>query len=101
MKYNPVEGKLKICTRLVVEVYDDPSQQVVNPLIRNNPLIGTSIEFDDIYKTLFINYGTGYYDYVTVAEQGRLLVIYASEYSNNITPFVNWKVAKRINNYYC
>jgi len=94
MKYNPVEGKLKICTRLVLEVYDDPNQQVVNPLIRNLPLIGTSMEFDDIYKNLFINYGTGYYDYVTVNEQGRLLVIYASEYSNNITPFVNWKVKR-------
>ncbi|MBT8386390.1 MAG: T9SS type A sorting domain-containing protein [Ignavibacteria bacterium] len=94
MKYNPVEGKLKICTRLVVEVYDDPNQQVVNPLIRNFPLIGTSMEFDGIYKNLFINYGTGYYDYVTVNEQGRLLVIYASEYSNNITPFVNWKVQR-------
>jgi len=91
MKYNPAEGKLKFYTRLVVEVYDDPTQQVVNPLIRNYPLIGTSLEFNDIYKTLFINYGTGYYDYVTVTEQGRLLVIYASEYSDNITPFVNWK----------
>ncbi len=94
MKYNPAEGKLKIYTRLVVEVYDDPNQQVVNPFIRNYPLIGTSMEFNNIYKTLFINYGTGYYDYVTVTEQGRLLVIYASEYSDNITPFVNWKVER-------
>ena len=94
MKYNPTEGKLKIYTKLVVEVYDDPSQQVVNPLIRNYPLTTTSMEFDDIYKTLFINYGTGYYDYVSVTEQGRLLVIYASEYSDNITPFVNWKVQR-------
>ena len=75
MKYNPAKGKLKIYTRLVVEVYDDPNQQVVNPFIRNYPLIGTSMEFNDIYKTLFVNYGTGYYDYVTVTEQGRLLVI--------------------------
>ena len=94
MKYNPAEGKLKICTRLVVEVYDDPGQQVVNPFIRNYALTGTSMEFNDIYKTLFINYGTGYYDYVTVTEQGTLLVIYASEYSDNITPFVNWKVQR-------
>jgi len=94
MKYNPAEGKLKIYTRLVVEVYDDPGQQVVNPFIRNYPLTGASMEFDDIYKTLFINYGTGYYDYVTVTEQGRLLVIYASEYSENITPFVNWKIQR-------
>jgi hypothetical protein len=94
MKYNPTEGKLKIYTKLVVEVYDDPGQQVVNPLIRNYPLTTTSMEFDDIYKTLFINYGTGYYDYVSVTEQGRLLVIYASEYSDNITPFVNWKVQR-------
>ncbi len=94
MKYNPAEGKLKIYTRLVVEVYEDPNQQVVNPLIRNYPLAGTSMEFDHIYKTLFINYGTGNYDYVTVTEQGRLLLIYASEYSDNITPFVNWKIQR-------
>jgi len=94
MKFNPAEGKLKIYTRLVVEVYDDPSQQVINPLLRNYPLTGTSMEFDDIYKTLFINYRTGYYDYVTVVDQGRLLVIYASEYSENIKPFVNWKVQR-------
>jgi len=94
MKYNPAEGKLKICTRLVVEVYDDPGQQVVNPFIRNYALTGTSMEFNDIYKTLFVNYGTSYYDYVTVTEQGRLVVLYASEYSDNITPFVNWKVQR-------
>ena len=94
MKYNPAEGKLKIYTRLVVEVYDDPSKQVVNPFSRDYPLTGTSMEFNDIYKTLFINYGTGYYDYVNVTEQGRLLLIYASEYSDNITPFVDWKVQR-------
>ncbi len=94
MKFNPAEGKLKIYTRLVVEVYDDPSKQVVNPLIRSYPLISTSMEFENIYKTLFTNYGAGYYDYATVTEQGRLLVIFASEYSDNITPFVNWKVQR-------
>jgi hypothetical protein len=79
---------------LVVEVYDDPGQQVVNPLIRKYPLTGISMEFDNIYNTLFINYGTGYYNYVTITEQGRLLVIYASQYSENIAPFVDWKLQR-------
>ncbi len=96
MQYNPAEGKLRICTRIVIEVYSDPSVQVVNPLVRLKPFTGVSHEFIDVYKTLFVNYGLPNYNYVPLGETGRLLIIYPSIYSSDITPFYNWKIEKGI-----
>ncbi len=99
MKYNPAERKLRICNRLVVEIFEDKNLSVINPLVRNYPLTGVSKEFDQIYKNLFINFGIGSYNYVTVTEQGRLLIIYASEYSESILPFVSWKEERGLTTY--
>ncbi len=94
MQYNSDKGLLKICKRLVVEVYSDPNVSVVNPFNRTKPFIGVTKEFTGIYKTLFINYGKNYYDYVPLDETGRLLIIYPTQYASNITPFYDWKVEK-------
>ncbi len=94
MQYNPVEGKLKIFTRIVVEVYKDQAVSVVNPLVRTKPFTGVSKEFVQVYKDLFINYGSPDYDYVPIGETGRLLIIYPTVYASNITPFYEWKVEK-------
>ncbi len=94
MQYNPAQGKLRICTKITVEVYADQSVEVVNPLIRTSPFDGVSREFTGIYKSLFINYGDPGYDYVTLDETGRLLIIYPSAFASNITPFYDWKVEK-------
>ncbi len=96
MQYNPAEGKLKICTRIVIEVFADQSVPVVNPFVRLKPFTGVSKEFVDIYKSLFINYGTPNYDYVPLGETGRLLIIYPTTFASNITPFYDWKVEKGI-----
>ncbi len=96
MQFNPAEGILKICKRLVVEVYDDPSVIPVNPFIRTTPLEGVAKEFVDIYKTLFVNYGLNYCEYVPVQEIGRLLIIYPTVFASNITPFSDWKQEKGI-----
>jgi len=91
MQYNPAEQKLKICMRLVVEVYSDQSVPAVNPLIRTETLDGISKEFMGIYRSLFINFGFSHYDYVPLQETGRLLVVYPTAFASNITPFVQWK----------
>ncbi len=96
MQYNPVQGRLKICTKLIVEVFADQSVQTVNPLVRTAPLWGVSREFTDIYKSLFINYGSPGYDYIPLDETGRLLIIYPSAYASDITPFNDWKIEKGI-----
>ncbi len=94
MQYNPAEGQLKICTRLVVEVIENVNVPAVNPLQRFSPLDGVSKEFNDIYSSLFINYGHSYYDYVPLQETGRLLIVYPTAFASNITPFVEWKQQK-------
>ncbi len=91
MQYNPVEGKLRIYKRIVIEVYQDVSKAVVNPLIRTQPFIGVSSEFTEIYRSLFMNYGMDNFRYDSIPEPGRLLIIYASQYASVITPFVAWK----------
>ncbi len=96
MQYNPVRGELKICSKITVEVFADQSVEVVNPLVRTRPFAGVSREFKDIYKSLFINYGTPGYDYVTLEETGRLLIIYPPAYAANIVPFYDWKLEKGI-----
>jgi len=94
MQYNPAEQKIRICRRLVVEIFNDYNQQAVNPFTRSNPLLAVDKEFNEVYKSLFINYGMGEYNYVTLEETGRLLIIYPTAFSSNITPFYNWKVER-------
>jgi hypothetical protein len=94
MQYNPAEGKLRICKRIVVEALNDPNAQAVNPFIRNHPLINVNREFDGVYKSLFLNYGIGEYDYTPIEETGRLLIIYPTAFASNITPFYDWKVQR-------
>ncbi len=96
MQYNPVLGQIKICTRIVVEIFADNSVTAVNPFIRAGQLRGVSKDFDEIYETLFLNYGKEYYDYIPIPEPGRLLIIYPTAFAANIVPFYNWKVAKGI-----
>ena len=94
MQYNPADGILKICKRIVVEVYNDPNSQAVNPFIRSKPLDKVNKEFDAVYQSLFINYGKGEYDYTPIEETGRVLIIYPTAFASNITPFYNWKVER-------
>jgi len=96
MQYNPAEGKIKLCRKLIVEIYNDITAQPVNPLYRTRPLEKVSQEFHNIYKSLFINYGYGEFDYIPLEEIGRLLIVYHSSYASNIIPFYNWKLEKGI-----
>ena len=94
IQYNPVQKTLKICTRLVVEIYNDNSRSAENPLVRNSSFKGVSKEFNDVYQTLFANYGSQGLEYNFIPEPGRLLIIYNQTYADQIIPFYNWKVSK-------
>lgn len=91
MQYNPAENKLRIVKRIVIEVFTDASKNLVNPMVRLQPLTKVSSEFTEIYRTLFMNYGMDNVRYDSIPEPGRLLVIYASQYASVITPWVQWK----------
>ncbi|MFH0733432.1 MAG: C25 family cysteine peptidase [bacterium] len=94
IQYNPVQKQLKICTRLVVEIFNDNSRTAENPLIRNSTFKGVTKEFNDVYQTLFANYGNNGLEYNFIPEPGRLLIIYNQTYADQIIPFYNWKISK-------
>ncbi len=96
IQYNPVSKELKICTRLVVEILNDENVKAENPLLRDKPFKGVSKEYDDIYSTLFANYGVEGLKYNFIPEPGRLLIIYAQNYENEVNTFYNWKISKGV-----
>ncbi len=91
VQYNPKKGILRIYTKYTIELFQDFSKAVVNPLVRNNPFYGVSSEFAPVYRGLFMNYGIGATRYDSIAEPGRMLVIYPASYLSAITPFIQWK----------
>ncbi len=97
MQYNPVQGKLIITRKLVVEIYSDNNVKAVNPLVRQNPLTRVSNEFAGIYRDLFINYGTGDMRYDSIPEPGKMLVICPTAYMTAIQPLVAWKQSRGLN----
>jgi hypothetical protein len=96
IQYNPVSKELKICTRLVVDIINDENSKPENPLVRNTPFKGISKDYNDVYLTLFANYGEKGLRYNFIPEPGRLLIIYAQNYENEVNTFYNWKISKGI-----
>lgn len=91
VQYNPQKGILRIYKKFVIELFQDFSRTVVNPLVRTSPLYGVSSEFAGLYRSMFMNYGIGATRYDSIAEPGRMLVICPTAYMSAITPFVQWK----------
>ncbi len=96
IQYNPSDKTIKICTRLVVEIFSNNNEDAENPLVRTKPFEGISKEYEMVYSRLFANYGNNGIEYNYIPEPGRLLIIYNSAYENAILPFYNWKVSKGI-----
>lgn len=97
VQYNPKKGTLRIYTKYVIELVQDFSIQVVNPLIRMQPFYGVSSDFTPIYRNLFMNYGVDGTRYDSIAEPGKMLVICPTAYMSAITPFVQWKQQRGLN----
>lgn len=97
LQYNPVQGKMKITRKIVIEVFTDNSKQSINPLIRQNPLTKISEDFVGIYSEMFMNYGVGGVKFNPIPEPGKMLVICPTGYMTAIQPFVQWKQQRGLN----
>jgi len=94
MQYNHIKSTLKICKKMVIEVYADPGTGVINPFKRTRGLTAVDYEFASIYRSLFLNYGVGSTRFDSIPEPGRMLIIYASQYATTIVPLVQWKQSR-------
>jgi hypothetical protein len=97
VQYNPQKGILRIYTKYVIELVQDFSKAVVNPLVRMQPFVGVSSAFTGIYRTLFMNYGVDGSRFDSIAEPGKMLVICPTAYMTAINPFVQWKQQRGLN----
>ena len=93
LQFNPARSELKICKRLVIEVYESGTGGD-NTIDKRLPG-GMSGEFVDIYRDFFINFSPAKYDSIS-ERAGRMLIITADAYVNNLRPFVEWKRKKGI-----
>ncbi|MEO0092413.1 MAG: C25 family cysteine peptidase, partial [candidate division WOR-3 bacterium] len=93
-QYNPQRGELRVCQNIVVEVFKTGTQGK-NIKIRSQNSIKVTREFQEIYENFFLNFSSTRYDSV-LERAGRMVIIAANQYYNNMLPFVRWKRMKGI-----
>ncbi len=91
-QYNPKKKELKVIKEMTIEVYET-EEQGKNPLLRKRNKL--TREFYGIYKNLFLNFNLLSYD--TLSEKpGKMLIITADEYMDELEEFIKWKKKKGI-----
>ena len=93
IQFNPIERKLRIYTDITISIQEKGTSQI-NPLIQR-PGNGGSREFENMYKSHFINYSTDD-RYEPLGEQGPMLVISYGDFMDEMQAFVDWKNYKGI-----
>ena len=96
-QYNPYTQTLRVYTNLIIDIYEDGYNyhNALSP--DNNQLEIVNDEYQNIYQNHFINYTnneTSRFDYLL--DQGRMLIIAYDEFSDEMTPFIEWKNRKGI-----
>jgi hypothetical protein len=93
VQYNPIKKIARIYTNITISVA--PNNEIpVNPLL-DIPQNVASREFEEMYKKHFINYNITE-RYVTLNEQGSMLVLSHGDFIEEMETFVNWKNFKGI-----
>ena len=92
-QYNPVQKQLKVFTEITVKV-KFTQQPDVNELTSSYEKID---EFENIYRRLFINYGSKTrYTQLQDGHPGRMLIICKDTYQSAMADFITWKREKGI-----
>lgn len=92
-QYNPVQKQLKVFTEITVKIKftQQPSE---NEITASYEKID---EFENIYRRLFINYGSKTrYTQLQDGHPGKMLIICKDTYQSAMTDFVAWKREKGI-----
>jgi hypothetical protein len=88
LQYNPASHTLRVTTYLKVEIVSAGVGQV-NVMERLGPRGKLSRDFEQIYDDRFMNFALT--RYVSVGEQGEMLVITYDDFRTAMEPFVQWK----------
>jgi len=90
-QHNAVQESLRVCKHLVARVYPDGPGEVN---VKTRPRDSISKEFSDVYANFFLNFSEAEWD--TIAEAGKMLIIAADDFCDNMLPLVEWKLKKGV-----
>ena len=90
-RYNAQKHTLRVFTEVVVEVIDNNTTPVINPLAPETGAVCR--EMLPVYESVFINFKE-VKDDLTVGQYGDILVITTDAYAAAIEPYVQWKKEK-------
>ena len=93
VQYNPIQKIARIYTNITIYVTSN-NERPVNPLLEI-PSKVASREFEEMYKRHFMNYNVTE-RYVTLNEQGSMLVLSHGDFIEEMETFVNWKNFKGV-----
>jgi hypothetical protein len=94
IQYNPITKVLRVYSEIEVEIVSK-GRDVLNVLNRNEDSQKRSFEFENIYKSHFINMQNDLrFDYVS--DHGNMLIISNEAFLSTMEPLVEWKTRKGI-----
>lgn len=94
-QYNPDSKTLRVYTSITVEVVN-VGPGTVNVFGTRSSEIHLVDDFDQIYRSRFINYATAGERYDAVGEVGDMLIITYDAFATAMQPLVDWKLQKGI-----
>ena len=94
IQYNPITKVLRVYTQITVRATSN-NEDAINLLDRNTPLDRVDNEFNNIYKSHFINFNNDTrFDYLV--DHGNMLIISYGDFMDEMQPLVDWKNLKGI-----
>jgi hypothetical protein len=97
VQYNPVTKVLRVYDELTVKL-SIKDYNGINVYNRPAPLTSIDAEFNDLYKSQFVNFTAASqgFAYTPVSEEGTMLIICHDAFMDAMKPFVRWKNMKGI-----
>ena len=87
-QYHPIQKKLRVFNRIVVEIHFDIKKSGVNQLYKSFPK-QIPAELESIYLKRYLNYSKRRYN--SIGEDGSILIISPNEYFSQLDTIIEWK----------
>ncbi len=93
-QYNPIQKTLDVIHEIVVEIKFDGNNMVNEKKSRYSELTTTTIDYDQMYSSHFLNYQSYQSRYTPISEDGEMLIICYDNFVSSMQPLVDWKNQK-------
>ena len=93
IQYSPSTEKIRINTRVVVEIYTD-GPGVMNVKERRTRAGLFSADFRQIYEKMFLNFESKVGRYAPIPEPGKMVIITHDDFRGTVHDFHQWKLQK-------